>query len=138
MPPQTKNHSFHMPTTNVSKTFGHIFCFSNTNVESATNVSCMHKSGNIRKGNISTTLLLQQLFIFVCVYSESLKLCNVVLTLQSVNKILWCDHSNESSPPALFHSVTYFFTILQIKIFYFFLNADFGSDLSLRSWDLAS
>lgn len=95
MPPQTKNHWFHMPTTDVSKTFGHIFCFSNTNVESATNVSCMHKSGNIRKGNISTTLLLQQLFIhvFVCVYSISLKLCNVVLTLQSVNKIPWCNHS---------------------------------------------
>ena len=29
--------------------------------------------------------------------------CSVILTFESVNEILWCDHSNETSPAVLFH-----------------------------------
>ena len=29
--------------------------------------------------------------------------CSVVLTFESVDKILWCDHSNEISSPVILH-----------------------------------
>ena len=32
-----------------------------------------------------------------------MKSCNLVLTFESVDRILWCDHSNESSSPVLLH-----------------------------------
>ena len=35
-------------------------------------------------------------------------LYKVVLTFESVDKILWCDHSNESSLPALLHGAICF------------------------------
>ena len=33
---------------------------------------------------------------------------HVVLTFESVNKILWCDHSNETSSAVLFHGTISF------------------------------
>ena len=33
-----------------------------------------------------------------------MEMCNVVLAFQSVDEILWCDHSNEISLAALLHS----------------------------------
>ena len=38
----------------------------------------------------------------------------VVLTSESVNKILWCDHSNETSFAVLLHSTTCFSTFHEI------------------------
>ena len=32
-----------------------------------------------------------------------MEFCKVVLTFESVDKVLWCDHSNESSLPVLSH-----------------------------------
>ena len=37
-----------------------------------------------------------------------MEFCNVTLTFESVDKILWCDHSNESSLPVLTHGVLCF------------------------------
>ena len=34
--------------------------------------------------------------------------CSVVLTFESVDKILWYDHSNETSPAALLHGTILF------------------------------
>ena len=41
--------------------------------------------------------------------------CSVVLTFESVNEILWCDHSNEISSAVLLHG-TICFSILQNEI----------------------
>ena len=48
--------------------------------------------------------------------------CNVVLTFESVDEILWCDHSNETSLPVILHSTICF------SIFY---NLKFGIFLKL-------
>ena len=34
--------------------------------------------------------------------------CKVTLTIESVDEIVWCDHSNESSLPVLAHGAIYF------------------------------
>ena len=34
--------------------------------------------------------------------------CSVVLTFESVNEILWCDHSNETSSAVLLHGTICF------------------------------
>ena len=45
--------------------------------------------------------------------------CSVVLTFESVDEILWCDHSNETSSAVLLHGTIFslFYKILS-KIFY--------------------
>ena len=40
----------------------------------------------------------------------------VVLTSESVHKILWCDHSNETSLPVLSHGAICFATFYKNKI----------------------
>ena len=42
--------------------------------------------------------------------------CSVVLTFESVDEILWCDHLNETSSELLFHGNICFFNTLQNKI----------------------
>ena len=41
--------------------------------------------------------------------------CSVVLTFESVDKILWCDHSNETSLEALFHGAICFSIFFKMK-----------------------
>ena len=38
--------------------------------------------------------------------------CEVTLTFEFVNEFLWCDHSNESSLPELWHCWCYLFVII--------------------------
>ena len=45
--------------------------------------------------------------------------CSVVLTFKSVDEILWCDHSNETSSAVLLHG-TIFFNVLRNEIWDFF------------------
>ena len=45
--------------------------------------------------------------------------CSVVLTLKSVDEILWCDHSNETSSAVLLHCTICFSINLQNKFWYF-------------------
>ena len=53
--------------------------------------------------------------------SESImETCSVILTSESVNKILWCDHSNETSSAVLLHRTFCFVIIYKLK-FRFFL-----------------
>ena len=40
--------------------------------------------------------------------------CSVVLTFESVDEILWCDHSNETSLAVLLHGTILLFIILHI------------------------
>ena len=48
----------------------------------------------------------------------------VVLTFESVDEILWCDHSNEISSAVILHGTICFFYILQKWDLRFFLNFD--------------
>ena len=41
--------------------------------------------------------------------------CKVTLTFESADEILWCDHSNETSPPILTHGATYFSKFQKMK-----------------------
>ena len=56
--------------------------------------------------------------------------CSVVLTFESVDEILWCDHSNETSSVVLLHG-TICFSIFYKTNLGFFLNFYF-----LHSWQL--
>ena len=47
--------------------------------------------------------------------------CSVVLTFESVDEILWCDHSNETSSVVLLHGTICFFLIFYKIKFVFFL-----------------
>ena len=40
-----------------------------------------------------------------CTPESIMETCSVVLTFESVDEILWCDHSNEISLAVLFHDV---------------------------------
>ena len=40
---------------------------------------------------------------------------NVVLTFESVDEILWCDHSNETSSAVLLHGTICFSTFYKMK-----------------------
>ena len=49
-----------------------------------------------------------------------MEICNVVVTFESVDEILWCDHSNETSLAVLLlGTVHLFFNILQNIIWNF-------------------
>ena len=41
--------------------------------------------------------------------------CDVVLTFESVDEILWCDHSNETSSAVLLHDTICFLILYNIK-----------------------
>ena len=41
--------------------------------------------------------------------------CSVALTLKSVDEILWCDHSNETSSAVLLHGAICFSIFYKIK-----------------------
>ena len=51
-----------------------------------------------------------------------IEFCKVTLTFDSVDKILWCDHSNESSLPLLSHDTILFLEILENEIWKFCRN----------------
>ena len=42
-------------------------------------------------------------------------------TFESVDEILWCDHSNQTSSAVLLHGTIFFVSILQNKICFFSL-----------------
>ena len=44
-----------------------------------------------------------------------MKTCSVVLTFESVDEILWCDHSNETSSAVLLHGNICFSIFYKIK-----------------------
>ena len=46
--------------------------------------------------------------------------CSVVLTFESVDEILWCDHSNETSSEVLLHGTICFSISYKMKILRFF------------------
>ena len=41
--------------------------------------------------------------------------CSAVLTFESVDEILWCDHSNETSSAVLLHGTIYFSMFCELK-----------------------
>ena len=41
--------------------------------------------------------------------------CSVVLTFESVDEILWCDHSNETSSAVLLHGTICFLIFCKMK-----------------------
>ena len=56
--------------------------------------------------------------------------CSVVLTFESVDEILWCDHSNETSSTVLLHGTICFSVFHKLK-FGIFLEIEFW-----HSWEL--
>jgi len=56
--------------------------------------------------------------------------CKVVLTFESMDEILWCDHSSETSSGVLSHGTILYLNILQNEIRNFLLNFDFR-----HSWE---
>ena len=52
-----------------------------------------------------------------------MKTCNVVLSFESVDEILWCDHSNETSLAVLLHGTICFSIFYKNKLI-IFLNFD--------------
>ena len=60
--------------------------------------------------------------LFPSLPESIMETCSVVLTFESVDKILWCDHSNETSSAVLLHGTICFFNILQkrnLRVFHF-------------------
>ena len=60
-------------------------------------------------------LQLDQKLLILSLPGSIMKTRSVVLTFESVDKILWCDHSNETFSAVLLHG-TIFFNILQNEI----------------------
>ena len=54
--------------------------------------------------------------------------CSVVLTFESVDKILWCDHSNETSLAVLLHGTICF------VFFQYFTKRNLGFLLNFGFW----
>ena len=50
--------------------------------------------------------------------------CSVVLTFESVDEILWCDHSNETSSAVLWHGTICFSIFAKSNLLLFLLNFD--------------
>ena len=48
--------------------------------------------------------------------------CCVVVIFQSVDEILWCDHSNETSSTVLLHGTVCFLIFYKRNLAFFFLN----------------
>ena len=44
-----------------------------------------------------------------------MKTCSVVLTFEPVDKILWCDRSNETSSAVLLHDTIWFLIFYKMK-----------------------
>ena len=63
--------------------------------------------------------------------------CSVVLTFESVDKILWCDHSNETSSAVLLHGTICFSVLYEIK-FGIFLEFWFLALLGVKGLNLSS
>ena len=54
--------------------------------------------------------------VFTLSLSESVvETCSVVLTFESVNEILWCDHSNETSLAVLLYRIICFSKFYKVK-----------------------
>ena len=58
-------------------------------------------------------------------------LYKVVLTFDSVDQILWCDHSNETSSAVLLHGTSYFSIFYKMK-FGFLLNSNVWHSWKLK------
>ena len=55
-----------------------------------------------------------------------MEICSVNLTFESMDEILWCDHSNETSLAVCLHGTINF-------VYKFFLNFDFGHPWESKS-----
>ena len=79
-------------------------------------------------------LVLRHSLIFLCYYNwilltislpdSIMETCSVVLTFESVDEILWYDHSNETSSAVLLQGTICFSIFYKIKFGFFFLNFD--------------
>ena len=57
--------------------------------------------------------------------------CSAVLTFESVDEILWCDHSNKTSLAILLHGTICFSIFYKIKFGFLFFSFHFWN-----SWEL--
>ena len=61
-----------------------------------------------------------------------------VLTVESVDKILWCDHSNYTSLPVLFHGMILFFQHFTNYNLYILVNFAFGHFWEFKGYNMLS
>ena len=59
---------------------------------------------------------IQEWILSLSLQESIMETCSVVLTFESVDEILWCDHSNETSSAVLLHGVICFLIYLQNEI----------------------
>ena len=60
------------------------------------------------------------LFLNFSLLKSVMETCSEVLTFESVDEILWCDHSNETSLAVLLHGSICFFIFYKIKFGFFY------------------
>ena len=65
--------------------------------------------------NTSITPIFKSFLHFISMHESVIETCSAVLTFGSVNEILWCDHSNETSLAVLLHGTICFSKLYQIK-----------------------
>ena len=63
-----------------------------------------------------TVLKVLQLSLTLSLPEYLMEFCKVTLTFESVDKLLWCDHSNERSLPVLTHDTICFSKFHKVKL----------------------
>ena len=95
---------------------------------------CCRSQIALSKGNLLRCIVSRVPMLLTLLLPEWIEeLCKVALTFESVDKILWCDHSNESSQSACTFTWYYlFFKILQNEIREFLCNLPFWPQLAVK------
>ena len=95
---------------------------------------CCRSQIALSKGNLLRCIVSRVPMLLTLLLPEWIEeLCKVALTFESVDKILWCDHSNERSQSACTFTWYYlFFKILQNEIREFLCNLPFWPQLAVK------
>ena len=75
----------------------------------------IYHSWSLNPVNLVAWTLLDLLNPFTARLLGGAEFCNMTLTFESVDEILWCDHSNEISLPVLSHSAICFSKFYRMK-----------------------
>ena len=62
-----------------------------------------------------------------------MKTCSIVLTFESVDKILWCDHSNETASAVLFHRTIYISIVYKMTFWFFGIRGSIPTLTSVKN-----
>ena len=71
--------------------------------------------------------LKKNMYLTLSVSESVTETCSVVLTFESVDEILWCDHSNETSLAVLLHGSICFSIFYKMKFVIFVISGTLAS-----------